>query len=347
MAASSVPRGRSGAWSDRLAERIDNGPFPAAVVYGILALVCFGAVELAAWADGAIPVGEIEPIHLVASAAIPGYLWLIGGFNRAAARAMAPGRTLFALPDEAISSLTANMVMAPPWWTAGLALAWLLVATARILLDVSAVADLRLGTHGWPLLVTLAWLFMFTAAGSAFVVKIVHLAGAVRAVSGQQLRVSLWELGPLHGFSLLTARMAASLVLVMVALYGVRNDLLDDPAGLVAGVGGMALAAAVFVVPLLGIHERLVAEKARVRGDAARTMEAAVADLHAALRSDDLAAMDAHYKAIAAIEIEMRTLAAIPTWPWMTDTFRWIVGALMFPIVLFLIQFVITKVLAA
>ena len=35
----------------------------------------------------------------------------------------------------------------------------------------------------------------------------------------------------------------------------------------------------------------------------------------------------------------------VSTWPWQQETLRWVIGALMFPIVLFVAQFVIGRLL--
>ena len=55
--------------------------------------------------------------------------------------------------------------------------------------------------------------------------------------------------------------------------------------------------------------------------------------------------MDPLNKAIGALEIAQRAIDRVPTWPWSGETMRWLVGALLFPIVLFVAQYVLTRVL--
>ena len=57
--------------------------------------------------------------------------------------------------------------------------------------------------------------------------------------------------------------------------------------------------------------------------------------------------MDALNKAIGALEIELRAIDRTPTWPWQPETLRWIIGALMFPVILFVLQFLIGRMLAS
>jgi hypothetical protein len=100
----------------------------------------------------------------------------------------------------------------------------------------------------------------------------------------------------------------------------------------------------VFVLPLLGVHGRLVAEKARYLAATAHRVEDVRAQLHQAVEARDLPAMGALNDAMTGLETEQRIIDRIPTWPWQPETLRWVVGALMFPVVLFVLQLLIARV---
>jgi hypothetical protein len=108
----------------------------------------------------------------------------------------------------------------------------------------------------------------------------------------------------------------------------------------------LVVAALVFVLPLTGLHGRLVAEKGRLQGATTERILATRTALHRAVDANDLASMDPLQKAITALEVDQRMVNAIPTWPWEPATLRWVVGALMFPVLLFTMQLVLGRVLS-
>jgi hypothetical protein len=96
---------------------------------------------------------------------------------------------------------------------------------------------------------------------------------------------------------------------------------------------------------VLGIHEQLVAAKSAAIESVATRFYATTEALHAATERQELAVMDPLNKAVGALDVELTRLARIPTWPWQPETLRWIVGALMFPIVLFVAQALLSRLI--
>jgi hypothetical protein len=74
-------------------------------------------------------------------------------------------------------------------------------------------------------------------------------------------------------------------------------------------------------------------------------MEQAIGELATAVRTQQLERMDPLNKGIGAIEAAQRAIERVPTWPWTPETFRWVVGAVMFPILLFVFQAVLGRLL--
>jgi hypothetical protein len=61
--------------------------------------------------------------------------------------------------------------------------------------------------------------------------------------------------------------------------------------------------------------------------------------LHQRLNDGNPEEMDEVNKAIASLEIEQRVISGISTWPWQPETVRWLVTALVLPLVLWIIQY--------
>jgi len=336
----------SSTWTGRLARAVERDGAGPIVYFGVWAAT-FAILTTAQWGIGAQPVGTFRLIHAVIAAGIPVPILLIGVIDRSAARAMAGIRPLLAVSDEEAVSIQGRLVSTPPWLEALVAVVAGGYGAVRFLADPAAWRLFDLSLVDWAAPLTIALLALFVVSVSALFSKFLHLAVGIGRISRLEPAVSVWELGPLNGFAVLTAQIAATLIAAGVAFYVAVPSLLADPVGLLDGLIELVFAAAVFVVPLRGIHHRLVAEKGRLTTVATRRLETATEGLHAAIEAGDLPAMDAWNKAIGALDIELRRLAEVATWPWLPDTFRWVVGALMFPIVLFIAQFVITKLLAA
>ena len=334
-------------WADRLSAAIAARSIPEQVVYSLAWLVLFAAITAVEWSAGAYAPPSLLPLHAVLAAGVVVPVYLVRIFNRSAVAAMVRVRPLLAVDDAYAEIMTRRLTSTPFRLEVVVVVFWLAVTIARIWIDPSWWKSLQLALVAPAGAIAVLLILAFVISVATLGVKIAYMGTVIWHISQRELSVSIWELGPLHGFSILTAQFAGTLMALAVAIYAARPELLKDALGIASGLFGVFFAGAIFVVPLLGIHNRLVSEKGRLRGEAAKTMEAAIRGLHLAIETSDVAAMDAHYKAVAAVEIELRTLSAIPTWPWLPDTFRWVVGALMFPLVLFVIQFVITQIAAA
>lgn len=60
---------------------------------------------------------------------------------------------------------------------------------------------------------------------------------------------------------------------------------------------------------------------------------------------DDGQTIDRQHKALLAIQVEQQALAKVPTWPWRSETLRGMVGALVLPIMIFIVQRVLGRLL--
>jgi hypothetical protein len=122
-----------------------------------------------------------------------------------------------------------------------------------------------------------------------------------------------------------------------------------NPASDVIGIGMLlliaALVVAAFVWPLLGVHRLLVEEKGRMLDEASLRLEAAIVELRQRMDSGKLEGMTDLNMAIASLELKQNALNRVSTWPWQPETVRWLVTALVLPLALWIIQFVLQRIL--
>jgi hypothetical protein len=152
---------------------------------------------------------------------------------------------------------------------------------------------------------------------------------------------------PLYAFSKLTALTAVGLAVLTYGFFALNPSYLYEPIALVQASLILVLAVAIFAWPLLGIRRLLVEEKERMLDEASLRFEASIVELQQRMDNGKLERMDDLYKAIAGLEIQQNALNRIPTWPWQPETVRWLVTALVLPLGLWIIQFVLQRILGS
>ena len=182
----------------------------------------------------------------------------------------------------------------------------------------------------------------FVGPGSArsalLAVLIYHTIRQLRLVSQVHAlasRIDLFEPAPLYAFSNLTARTGIGLVLLIAYGFLVDPTINLEAAVLTGPV--LVVAVAAFVLPLRGMHQRLVVEKERLQLQADQRFKATLADLHRSVDERDLSVADGLNKTLTSLQLERDALARIPTWPWQAATLRAFVSVLLVPIMIWLI----------
>lgn len=335
-------------WIDRL-----PGPFWLAyLLLGLLLLLLQSAVH---WSVGAYPIGTWNALHAMLSALIPGGLLLIHALDRLAERSFdafrpvvsggvaeamtlryqittLPRRTTFAAFLGFIA-FGAVVFLTPTGRTAGLATALQLLSS----LDLSLAPA--------PLAFNLFLLILTWGFTGVFVYHTIHQLRWVSRIYARHTRVDLLTPGPLYSLSRVSAGTAVGLIVLVYLILAADRAFFDDPRNLAGAAAFGLLAAAAFVVPLLGIHRILAAEKGRLLDESANRLKAALAELHHRVDQKDLRRMDDLNKAIASLEVERALLGRIPTWPWQPETLRTFIGALLLPLILWLAQALLGRIL--
>ncbi len=114
---------------------------------------------------------------------------------------------------------------------------------------------------------------------------------------------------------------------------------------LVMLMGQVVLTLAAFVLPLWIAHQRLVGEKQRLLAEVNQRVEALLSQLHQFLDENKLSDVGQLNEAVSGLIVEREVLNKIPTWPWRAGTLSGFLTATLLPIVLFLIQVVLGRIL--
>jgi len=188
--------------------------------------------------------------------------------------------------------------------------------------------------------VLLAPVAMFTLA-----VVVISTAQAARQlwmvdlIHGLAEHVNLLRVKPFYAFSGLTSRTGMSFLVLAYFIAAVRPDIVrDTPALQVLIVAMLPTAVACFVLPLYGMHLRLVAEKDRLLADANARLETVLARLHARVDKEILTDADQLFHQLSSVAAEREAISRLSTWPWEAKTVTGFLSTLVLPVLLWLVQ---------
>ncbi len=200
-----------------------------------------------------------------------------------------------------------------------------LVGTARTALSTASVLAVFIPMNG------IAILFMYHA---------VHQLRMVSQIYTRHARINVYLLHPLYALSRPGAFTALGLIAYVYIWMALAASVGRSPAPVESGLTlvSAAIAGAAFILPLLGTHRRLSAEKEARLAEATSRFEAAAIELHSQLDRGHLLQMDHLNKALGSLEIEQNALRKIPTWPWQPGSARSVLAALLLPLAVWVLQ---------
>jgi hypothetical protein len=326
-------------WIDRFADWLEKLPVRAWVFHVGLGSGLVLIQLLFLWLDGGLDVAEVLlPVIIFNALLTPFVLALIHLLDNQAVTALDSMRPTLEMAEPEFDEFQYKLSNMPsrPSLIAGLAMLVFAILTEQLSIAPARFAALEQ-------LPVFAIVFQIVDKSPAFLLGtfIYHTLrqlGLVNTINSNYTRISLFNLGPLHAFSKVTASTAVGL---LVGIYGwmlINPELLADPMS-VGFVGAFTiLAVVVFVWPLLGAHRLMEMEKQRVLHEIDLHFEAVFLEFDQRLRDDDYAATERLNATIATLEIQHKRISAIPAWPWRPETARWALTAIALPLILTILQ---------
>jgi hypothetical protein len=107
-----------------------------------------------------------------------------------------------------------------------------------------------------------------------------------------------------------------------------------DISGTMIYVVFLLLSIAVFILPVIGIKNRIDEEKERALGEVTDLLQVTTERLHGMVRNSEHKGLKRVEKATAALIRERELLKKVSTWPWDPATVRGFASALLLPIFL-------------
>jgi hypothetical protein len=333
-------------WVDRFTDWVDRLSGPSWMFYAGLWLVLYLIEIVTQWTGDLATVSH--PFHIVFLGAIPLDLALIHYLDRTADAALSKFRPVMDWSDAEYLELRYRLTTMPARVTLlatliGVAFAFFFLVTfplewrLRILHFADSSASIYYNS---------AISFVVWSCAAVLVYHTLHQLAVVSRIYGHA-RVNLFNLGSLYAFSDLSARTAIGILAIAYSWYVTVPEFVNQLISIVGGLFFSVVAIFTFIWPLLGVHNLLVEEKNRLLGETSKQLEAAITELHRRINSGQIQGMDDLNKAMASLEIEHAALNRISTWPWQAETVRWFIAALLFPVVVWLAQWILQRMLGA
>ncbi len=330
-------------WFDDFTNRVEQLPFPVPAFYLGLALLLVGIQILFQWQGwGGVFFGF--PLIYVVSLAY--HLAFMHYLDHVAAGALARIRPLLSVSDSEYETMRYCLTTLPPrpaLLAGGCGALYGIVILLVIPFSVQ-INDLHFVDNPPSRLFNFVFTPVLFFVVGVMLYHAVHQLNVVRRIYESGIRIDLFALRPLYAFSRLSALTVVGIGFSTYAWFLVSPVLLGF--NLLFFVLFILVALLTFLLPLRGVHRRLDEEKERLLAENGSRHRTLIDELHRQVDSGDLAGVDDINKTLTSLELERTTLERVSTWPWKPETPRALVAALLLPVVVWLLQWLLERVLS-
>jgi hypothetical protein len=323
---------------DRFTDWVRGLPIPSWFFYPALALTIVVLHASIKWLDGSFQVGEFALRILLADVTLPYTLAVLHYLDDSAKEALDDFRPVMQIDDTEYMRLRYRFTTLPARPTlVAAAIGTLYGIGAMMFFTPEQRQDGRFFSSP-PASVLETLLIVLSYTGAA--VFLYHSARQLRMINDiytAYARVDLFNLGPMHALSKLTARTAVGLGVIIYAwLYvnvSVQNgSQLTLPSLLEPAIFSINVVV-IFIAPLLGARRLLREAKAKAKLEAQQQFKATVAELHRRREAGEYSGMAGINEALDALLKEQAAMNKISTWPWQPETLSGVATAILLPVV--------------
>jgi hypothetical protein len=329
-------------WVNVLIDAIARSPIPSWLIYAAATSVTVVVSNSQGWIAGTVPVGSLTAVQTFWGVFLVASFWLLHFLDTAAGRAFDAFRPLLDDSPDEVGRLRYQLVVIPALPAVALTVLAVPFTLAYYLSDPAGSQIV-----GLPPAALVVRTLAESLSSALIFILVYHTYRQLRWVGrihDRARRIDLYRPGPTYAFSRLTAPTGASLVFLMWVGYAANPQPLDlsSAVTLTLWLPGLvaipALGVFAFVAPLWGMHRRLAAEKERLRDASEARLEGLLAEVERDVDALDLSRADGLNKTLGSLLQQREVIARLSTWPWSTTTARGFGTAIMLPVVLFLIQ---------
>ena len=330
-------------WFDHFKAWVERLPIPTWLFYLLLAAL-FVIIELGVqWQSGNLSANALPLYHIWFVLQSVFLLAVLHYLDRTAGEAFDSFRQALDINEQDAARLRRQLTTLPARPAFWISFIVMLLSPLWLLITPATYAPLGMERSMLNLVVNLIFYLMSWWLGGFTVYHAIHQLKMVSRTYEALTKINLFKLHPLYALSGVTARTTIGFIVYMTAWSIALPQTFTQTPTVAMALPLILFALITFVVPLWGIHQRLMREKERAQGEAGTRITHALAAFHQAVDQGAAEQAIQNKELVAAIEFEYALVGKVPTWPWQPETFRILITALLFPIVLFVLQYVIQR----
>jgi len=333
-------------WVDRFTNWISGLPGPGWVYYLGLGALLIIIQSLAFWIEKALPIGAFNPVQIFLVLAIAFMLGIIPYFDDQARKSLKTIKPSLNIEQDEYTKLEFQITNLPA--------SKAIYSSILALLFLFSTEYMGGGPYqfeemaGYPLSASLSrgtyvvcWWFF-----GVFIYHAIHHLGLINRIYSHHTLVDLFRMKPLYGLSNLAALTAGSLIMLPYGFLYINPDVqLTDPIVLITYLIISSIPLIIFFWPQLGIHNLQKQERGRLLNEAYNRYQKAVNNLHQHVDEENYKEMANISMAFGSLDMEIRTIKRVSTCPWQPEALRWLLTALILPLLMWLTQYFLGKLL--
>ena len=332
-------------WVDRLTAWIDKLPGKSWMYYVGSGIALFLVMTMVSWIEASSSFGSYFAIQLFFSVFLPFCIGFIFYLDDMATRSLKEFQPVLETDDFEYELLQYRLTTLPP---RPALISGLILLTFMVMVDIflglpSAIDVMREAPISFVLLYVVYKTSTFVFG--TLIYHTIHQLRWVNRIYTHYSQIDLFDLGPLHSLSKLTALTAGGIILVMYLYFAVNPGTFSDFRAVAIGMIFVLIAVFTFIWPLRGAHGLIKKEKERLLHEGSARFKALSIELHRRIETNDLKDVGQINAAMAGLETERIAIKRISTWPWQPETLRTLVTTILAPIGIWLLQYVLSKLM--
>jgi hypothetical protein len=324
---------------------------PGWLFYVVLWLALYLMHAVIKWYDGTLPFGTVNPLHLVFTGGTVYMLAVISYLNGIAEKALQKTRPALSVNDAEYARLHYELTVTParPMLLANIVGVLGITAGWLFFFDLTFLQLAKIGLTPASKVVDITVTYANLIALSALIYHTIHQLRHVRRIYATYMEVDLFQISPLYAFSALTVRSAVAVIIpnyaTLAALLVVSPALASNPLPVAVTVITFLTSIMIFVWPLLDLHNQMRVEKQQMLDENAGKMKTSFKETRRSLETGEFGDTSSLKDIVETLVAERTVLEKMPTWPWQATTVRGFSTALLLPILLWLMQRVLERLL--
>jgi len=307
-------------------------------VFPALAVLLFAWGHAILWISGRIPFPSIEPSVAEGVLYGPYTLGALVIFNRVALRSLDAFWPATGWPNSERADWAHRFVTVPR------GLGWFCLALG-IPIAIGAFLSAPAAFLGDPQtrwILAVAFLPSMLLGYGMFPLIVVHTVRQLRLVMRihrEATAINPFDREPVYAFSRLTVAIGSGFVLV--GYYGLAVNGAFQAGNLVSLItlgGSLAVGAVMFVVPLWGIHDRLLDEKAVLLRQVEARLGRLGDEMYRRVDAGEFDGTKSVSDSIGGVNLLRDRIARLPTWPWPPNVLRGFLSALLLPVIVYIVS---------